>query len=293
LALACGGTAFSSSDAGSNGGTNAEGATAGVFNRGGHHSGGSSNKAGQNNGGTDIGGTDIGGTDVGGTDVGGTTSGGTDVGGTSSGGTSNGGTNAGGTNAGGTNSGGVSSGGTGVAGGATGGTVAMGGMGGGTSIDIVCPKNQPSDGHACKDGLVCSYGQDIRSSCRNIATCANGVWGVDKPNCSGLGSCSNTLMAGSACVPAMDMPCQLNKQYCMCNSCPGPVCMVDSGTWECAGASGANCPEMAPNEGQACTGARDCVYGSCAVAEGVTASCGADSVWSWKAQNCPLRAAAP
>jgi hypothetical protein len=121
--------------------------------------------------------------------------------------------------------------------------------------------------------------------CRNIAQCTNGVWAVDKPNCTTLDGCG-MITAGNACDPAKSSPCQLDKQYCICNSCPGPVCMVDSGTWECAGASGANCPEFAPNEGQACTGARQCNYGSCLVNDHVTATC-SDAVWSWTSDPCP------
>jgi hypothetical protein len=106
-----------------------------------------------------------------------------------------------------------------------------------------------------------------------------------------LNNCENNVVQGAMCDANTAMPCELDsqgKQFCVCTACTGGVCMIDGATWQCSGVSGNNCPEVAPNEGQACTGARECDYGSCATGNPLAAVC-SDAVWGWHYTiMCPL-----
>ena len=279
LMAACSGSAFTTTSDGTGasggspdgGGDPSEGATAGALGSGGRNFGGSLTGTGGN---ISAAGSGI-------------------VAGSSSGGTATGGTGA---------TGGV----VGVGGDlnvggdlVVGGTPSMGGsvsLGGGTTTggmggtsDQICPVNHPSDGGACKDGLVCSYGNDVRTSCRLVAQCSGGLWALDKPQCDTLSQCQGVIV-GKTC-DVSSKPCLLGGDtgiYCVCSACTGAgACMPDP-TWACAGSSGGNaCRKLPPNEGQACTGSTQCPYGSCATGNNVTATCNGSS-WVWQSSNCPL-----
>ncbi len=265
VAFACGGSAFTAetSDTGGEGGAGDESSAAGVLNRAGRGSGGSVIGSGGKIG------------------KGGTTgSGGT----TSSGGV-------------------ISAGGDlGIAGDlVVGGSVSTAGQPatagsagmGGTSpdpIDKVCPKLLPSQGGACVNGLLCSYGVDVRTACRNTSKCSNGVWNINKPVCEQLHGCENVIV-GKTCDAAAK-PCLLNATdgiYCVCTGCGNGGPCSDQTVWACAAGDGAQgCPKLAPNEGQMCGGeSTKCGYGSCSTGNGMRAVCDG-TTWSWDGILCPL-----
>jgi hypothetical protein len=267
VALACSGTSFSEGvvgEAGSGGSGSSAGSDShgGVLNRAGHGNGGSviGTAGSQPTAGTDAAGADSGGTTSGGTGTGGDVSVGGDVvtAGTASGGSA--------------------------------GTSAMGGAAGtnsGPPVDVVCPKSQPSSGGLCKDGLLCSYGTDLRADCRNLAKCDGGKWSLDKPGCAGLQQCEGVIV-GKTCDPNA-AACSLDSGvFCVCSACSGAgPCSTDY-TWACAGSQGGvACPKSPPNLGQACAADAQCPYGSCATGSNITATC-KDSTWSWEHNLCPL-----
>ncbi|HVY31255.1 MAG TPA: hypothetical protein VHB79_32080 [Polyangiaceae bacterium] len=262
VALACSGTSFSEGPGGGGSGGSGDSSSGGVLNRGGRNTGGSF----ISKGGKDAGGTASGGTDAAGADAGGTESGGTGTGGD------------------------VSVGGDVV----TAGTSSMGGSAGtnsGPPVDLVCPKNMPSNGALCKDGLMCSYGADLRVTCRNMAKCDGGKWTINRPNCEGLPTCGNGVKTDVLCDPQAPQCILDSSQLCVCSACgssSGGACQVDTYKWVCAGGSGGpTCPVIPPNLGQACGGVESCPYGSCAAGNNVTASC-TNQKWSWEQNPCPL-----
>lgn len=293
VAFACGGSAFSSST--DDGGDPGDSGNAGALNRGGRSgfggslfgkggkaptagtvgiagasaSGGTIGSAGEPNAGGDA-----------------TTGGGTTTGGTSpTGGSSAAGAGATG---GGSLGGSMTTGGTSPTAGAGGGGAAGSG-GAPPAPDKVCPTKQPTSGGRCIDGLVCTYGTDVRTSCRPVAKCTGGKWAIDQPGCPTLNVCP-ILKVGDKC-DAPGHGCMLDATsgvYCVCSSCSGSgVCTVTP-TWACAGgSSGGLCPTVAPNQGRTCSPENlSCGYGSCATGNPITAVC--DSTWKWVGEMCPL-----
>ena len=268
IALACSGASFSSGNGGEagaagDGGSNSHG---GALNRAGR-GGSSSGKAGT----TSTSGSDAGGSDVGGAATGGTTA----TGGTGT---------AGDVNVGGD----VSTAGTPSVGGHAG-TMSTGGSAGtnsGPPVDEVCPKNQPSNGGLCKENLWCSYGNDLRAQCRNLAKCTDGKWVLTKPDCAELKPCE-ALLVGGACM-AGTPDCALDAGvFCVCAGCKGGGVCANEYEWACAGGQGgAVCPKAPPNFGHACMNDMTCPYGSCTTGGNITATCGG-GVWNWELSICP------
>ncbi len=165
-------------------------------------------------------------------------------------------------------------------------TAGTGGTGPGP--DKTCPRTQPEQGDACADGLVCSYGADVRTACRPLAKCDDGAWQIEKPMCEALHGCP-ALQVGKACN--QDAPCLLNEAegiYCVCTGCgSGGPCTIET-VWACAaGSGGSACPKLPPNQGQACTGEVKCGYGSCSTDNGMQANCDG-ATWNWEFLACPL-----
>lgn len=159
-------------------------------------------------------------------------------------------------------------------------------------IDKVCPKTIPSAGAGCAGGLVCSYTADVRTSCRPIAKCDNGQWAIEKHECETLHACP-ALVVGDKCDASTAKPCMLNATdgvYCVCTGCGNGGACTDETVWACsAGSGGSNCPKLPPNEGQMCSVDAPCGYGSCATGNGVSAAC-KGGFWDWDPVLCPLAA---
>jgi len=271
LALACGGSAFTAAPENGNGGAGNEGnGDAGALNRAGRGSGGKKSTAGEGAAGSD---TSSAGTDAtGGTD---TTSGGTDAGGT------------------GTTRGGMPgvAGSLGIAGGVvTGGVTSSAGSAGTGTMpvpDTTCPETQPVKGGACQGELSCSYGADVRTQCRPLASCDSGDWAISDPACSKLHSCGG-IVANAACEMGTASCVKDGYQYCVCSLCQGNLCGMTP-TWHChGGASAAGCPKLQPNEGQSCDGELKCRYGACGIAQDtpLDAVCNADGTWHYQSVIC-------
>ncbi len=253
LALACGGSAFTSggSEPGGEGGSGDEAGTAGVLGKAGRGSGGSVIGSGGKVG----------------------------VAGMATGGTGTGG--------------GISVGGFGIAGDliAGGSFPIAGGPGtGGTGpdpepVDEACPKTIPATGGLCAEGLSCSYGTDIRAWCRMRAKCDGGKWAIYEPadDCPTLHACNDNVIGGS-CDAQVANPCiKDQKLYCACVSCVGGAC--STGTWQCEGVNTQGCPAMVPNEGQMCEGQAQCSYGNCAVGNPMDVTCNG-ATWGWETLGC-------
>jgi hypothetical protein len=153
-------------------------------------------------------------------------------------------------------------------------------------IDKTCPGDLPTQGHGCTDGLICTYGDDIRASCHARAQCDNGTWSVDLPQCVALDACA-PIVVGSQCDDQTAKPCTIQSSiYCVCTGCTGVGPCTTNTVWACAsGSGGQGCPALIPNEGQACTGSAACTYGSCSTGEKMTATCNGTS-WGWKPGIC-------
>jgi hypothetical protein len=268
VAIACGGSAFSGADGtGGSSGDSGNGARAGTPASGGKTGSGTAGKANGGKDGTNIAGDATGdGGDIG---IGGDVA----VGGSTS---TSGAPGASG-------SGGVS------------GSAGIGGMGGtGPVIDQTCPAMAPVVGNACKKGLTCTYGTDVRGSCRKRASCPEGKWIVLLSECKEIHSCQSDMVEGAQCDPeaAGNGPCVKNgNQYCECAACQGNICGIEP-TWYCApvGSGSGSCPKVAPNEGTTCgSNESKCSYGSCNVPASMPmqASC-VEQTWKWAAQVCPL-----
>lgn len=154
-------------------------------------------------------------------------------------------------------------------------------------IDQVCPKVQPGDGAGCADGLTCSYGKDLRPSCRVRAQCDGGTWALDDPGCEPLPECQD-IEPGSSCDDSVAPPCAIDGYvFCACTGCSGSGPCTSETVWRCAEVSGSNnCPHIMPNEGQACFDETECSYGSCATDSHMDVSCDG-STWIWTSAQCP------
>lgn len=201
-----------------------------------------------------------------------------------------------------TGKGGVSNGGAGVAGSAAvGGDVSVGGepavggepgvggepAAGGAGpdpVDEVCPQAQPAAHGACKSGLSCTYGDDVRASCRQHAKCDGGQWVITDPGCKELPVCEPIILGKECAADAPDCLMQ-GEIFCSCSACNGSLCS-NTHKWACAAGPGGACPKLPPNLGQSCAGSTECTYGACAVNEGVTTTCNG-ATWGWDSLICP------
>ncbi len=170
----------------------------------------------------------------------------------------------------------------------TAGTTSTGGTGP-QPFDEICPKVQPTPGGACADGLSCSYGTDVRTACRPLADCSDGVWSITQQGCEPLDTCDG-VQTNTECDPN-SKPCMLAGDqgiYCVCTDCSGAGGPCNNDTrWACAaGSGGALCPTLPPNLGATCTVERQCAYGSCSTDNGVNAACDG-STWAWHGVACP------
>lgn len=147
-----------------------------------------------------------------------------------------------------------------------------------------CPVEEPEDDAACSSlTQECEYGLDPRPLCRTVRVCTSEGW-VRKCEVPGEPSCVDDCPAvassdcpetpnleelfelcdipeGLACVTddAQGQPVQ-----CGCVHCEIEDCMAEPFEWYCStGAEQPDCPEVAPQFGQACdTEGLSCVYGS-------------------------------
>ena len=172
-----------------------------------------------------------------------------------------------------------------------GGSVAIGGdnasAGAGPDpIDKSCPAALPTTGKGCAAGLSCSYGDDIRPSCHSRALCKDGAWGIELPKCMAINACP-PIVQGNPCDPQSPSCTIQDSIFCTCTGCTGAgPCSTDT-VWQCASVSGPQaCPQLVPNEGQACTGNSACSYGSCTTGEKLTATCNG-ATWGWQPFSCP------
>jgi hypothetical protein len=173
-------------------------------------------------------------------------------------------------------------------GGTSAGEAGAAGADGGEPIDETCPLKAPHAGGGCADGLVCTYGDDLRASCRRRAQCQAGHWTLSEPKCEALVACS-PIVQGTKCDPAKAPPCTLEEHIlCVCSSCgSGGPCASET-VWKCAAGSGGQlCPKEPPNLGQSCSVNVTCPYGSCSINEGVEATCDGKT-WAWESLICPL-----
>ncbi len=129
-----------------------------------------------------------------------------------------------------------------------------------------CPADPPL-GACSEPGLECTYGDDPRFWCRELATCTNGAWSVLMPKCVGTGP--NCPADSHAPPPNL---CQgSGTVYCVYEL--GVACDCELGDlqpdggpeyqWTCMQPPGEDCPDLAPNAGQGCTLAagKQCSYG--------------------------------
>ncbi|HEY4158914.1 MAG TPA: hypothetical protein VGM29_12485 [Polyangiaceae bacterium] len=164
----------------------------------------------------------------------------------------------------------------------------------------VCPVMGPPQG-ACKTGLTCSYGDDIRAQCRTVAQCAAGHFIVGAPGCKPLIACSavvgSPFQVHAACGTLGD-DCLLSSDptygptYCRCDSCTGPVCGGPL-SWDCLSSPTKPCPLTVPNEGQSCSGAApSCTYGNCDMEDQLEVDC-VNGSWQWVPLACSTSSVTP
>jgi hypothetical protein len=123
----------------------------------------------------------------------------------------------------------------------------------------------------CTEGLTCEYGTDPRPSCRDTATCKDGVWAGSAPSCVSLPkvTCPATrdAAAGQTC-PTNGAYCTYDDLSCTCSNCPissggGAIVCSTALAWQCATPNpDPTCPAGIPRLGSACTTeAQTCTYG--------------------------------
>lgn len=186
--------------------------------------------------------------------------------------------------------GGTESGGAGTAGAA--GTLPMAGEPGVAGAppegaDTSCPATPEALGDACQDGLVCTFGDDIRTSCRPRARCEVGKWVLSQPPCEDLAACDKVIV-GQECDGAVPECLLTESIYCRCTACPtsGPCMGGGKTVWACASGSGVSgCPDVPPNWGASCNASSSCSYGSCGTQNNLNVTC--DGTWSWELAICP------
>jgi hypothetical protein len=156
-------------------------------------------------------------------------------------------------------------------------------------VDQTCPKDLPEAGKACAAGLTCSYGDDLRPSCRARAKCSEGKWLLEeRAACEALPECQG-IEEGKACKVELTPACVgEGAVYCVCTGCTGAGPCSTETVWQCAESPGSDaCPHVLPNEGQACEKEAECAYGSCVTENPMLARCDG-ATWQWEGQFCPL-----
>jgi hypothetical protein len=155
------------------------------------------------------------------------------------------------------------------------------GAGGGSNGG--CPVNEPVGGASCDltAAPACSYGDTVRPECRDVWTCAGGVWSTAKTACAQFppGVCGNMSQEGLTCT-TQGAVCTYGDTICMCDDCAAGPCMAPP-IWQCISPPAAPCPMIAPNEGSACsTEGAQCDYGFLCAGEGEQATC-TNGLWVW------------
>jgi hypothetical protein len=277
----------SSSTGGSAGSTGGTGGASGTTGQG---AGGSSGQGGAGTGGQSTGGSTSQG--AGGASTGGSTSQG--VGGQATGGSTSQGV--GGASTGGTSPEGQ--GGSSVIGGSGGAGGTSPGGSGGSSSTGPCPVNAPKAGDPCVGELVCTYGDNPVSDCRERFACVSGVYQDETTGgvCPepGMGGCpAADPMDGAVCGMVGDpfLVCGYpDATVCACAVCVGgPACQMNKPpTWHCGGApSNPACPSQLPNAGTACSSeGAECTYGLVCGGGGQATQC-MNGAWSWVETPCP------
>ena len=154
-----------------------------------------------------------------------------------------------------------------------------------------CPPMPPSAGTTCtREGLVCTFGDDPRASCRTRATCTSATWAITSPRCVPLPTdCPATPSAGAVCGTPDNVCAYADGTRCNCAFCPlsGPACMpTPPPHYFCVPPpSNAQCPRLMPNLGDACTSnGVQCDYDGCG--SGMTVEC-TNNVWVQALTACP------
>ena len=121
--------------------------------------------------------------------------------------------------------------------------------------------------------MSCSYGTDLRPTCRDTAVCNGSNWTVAAANCTALEAC--TLNPGDACDANATPDCALGDLFCTC-----------AGTIQCSIAGSLDCPTVFPNAGTSCSLGDNvtCSYNSCNVGWQLALCSG--SVWFWADATC-------
>lgn len=194
----------------------------------------------------------------------------------------------------------TSTGGTGGAGGSgaaggSGGSSGSGGSGGsGGTSPVGCPPTQPS-GQACSvdPAVRCTYGDDVRPSCRNDYFCIGGHWTTTKNLClqPPPGTCGGAPpAAGTVCTPDGAACGYSDGTICVCSLCPGGPCMQPPAKWTCTPPpTTPGCPATVPNDGTKCDApGTSCTYGTPCAGEGAFVEC-TGGAWRWRTDiACPV-----
>jgi hypothetical protein len=151
-----------------------------------------------------------------------------------------------------------------------------------------CPASPPQGGACSIEGLECEYGNDIRSTCNTVLTCANGQWMMPKPydpSCPtgpNSPSCPASPSAATGSCSDMGLACNYSTssvtQFCTCSWMGGPP-MQDGGNpayWQCSFNTGPNCPSARPKIGASCSQPDlECNYDVCGAPQGLSFQCSA------------------
>jgi hypothetical protein len=145
----------------------------------------------------------------------------------------------------------------------------MNSAGAGGMVLDKCPVDPPASG-ACKTGLECTYGDDLRAECRDRYSCVDAAWQSQLAKCAKLETClevdGGLRQVGTTC-PTVGVECTLDNGssgsvYCRCDLHENGGMQI----WDCQGPPNSPCPQVVPNEGQPCDGSANnamCAYGNC------------------------------
>jgi hypothetical protein len=158
-----------------------------------------------------------------------------------------------------------------------------------------CPHDPPLDPtQPCKEGLHCTYGDDIRVGCRQSYQCSGGTWSAssgvcnpDIPQCSVQG----VPLIGTACNDVGAWCVKDNGEICGCVECTFATCGVPLlQAWQCQQFASDGCPDVPPNRGQACSAnMAACTYGFCPLEVHVEAQC-VEGHWDYADVACAVSA---
>ncbi len=153
----------------------------------------------------------------------------------------------------------------------------------GTECAAVCPLISPKIQEPCVNpNLVCRYGNDPRTLCRDRYDCKPFVfpfWLFDDPKCAPIpsGQCpaSETTVSGP-CAPAELICPYPNGAQCAC------VVGKSGPAWLCSGAPAVGCPTLAPTANQPCPASLNatvCTYGACVAKTFASLVCSGGGIW--------------